>query len=120
MNQQEQEKIRELLLEWSRLEPARIDVDYDEGFAGGAVRISGNWYGFDEDIFPEQAAVIQAAIREACEAKGLTLRTESWLAGDWYYHDVRISLGLKQIITEGDNLTLAMLECWVEVLRGRG
>lgn len=112
MKPEEQEKIRELLQAWSKLEPERC-IDYGDMqtvILGGTPRCAKDW-GKLGDL------IIQAAIREACEAKGLTLETISWLAGDWYYHNVWIVVGNKDIGFEGHNLTLAMLECWIEVLR---
>lgn len=124
MNQQEQEKIQELLLELSRLQPDLIDVDYDEGFAGGAVMISGNWHDFDEDIFPDQEAVIQAAIREALESGPYWYETRccplDYQDSPKYSYEFIIGGRPGQIICKWKylgNLTLAMLHCYTTMLK---
>lgn len=117
MVKNEQERISELLQAWSELEPSRIKRDGDYINIKLSDLSGGIWLHNSR----HKDLVIQAAIREACEAGGYGMKIcISAHEKPVVYYDVSLYLfgrGKLATICGATNLTLAMLECWLAVMR---
>jgi hypothetical protein len=126
INQETQKQINDMLIELAKIDhpnfaSGRFILQHDAEQFTFAVRIANRKEPkvvcfSDEGFTPYGELFLQAALREAIEARGSSVVIESWLAADMYWHNIKIREGSRKYESEGPSLTLALGQTYLEVL----